>query len=93
MWKIYTKAGQPGWAAIVPFYNNYVLSKMVLGNGWLFLLTFIPIVGLVYEIYLTFKLAKVFNKSGLFGLGLLLLPVIFYLILGFGSSQYAGSNN
>ena len=97
MWKLFTKAGKPGWAAIVPFYNLYVLFEITWGNGWLFLLTFlaiIPIVGsiavLVIMIITMVKLAKAFGKSGGFAVGLVFLTLIFEAILAFGDSKYVG---
>jgi hypothetical protein len=89
-WKLYEKANEPGWAAIVPFYNSYVLFKMAFGNGWMFLLLLVPIVNIVFAIMLPFKLAKAFGESSGFGVGLWLLPVVFYPILAFGKSKYVG---
>lgn len=90
LWKMFTKAGKPGWAAIVPFYNMYCLFEMSFGNGWLFLLTFVPCVGAVMQIILCFKLAKAFDKGIGFGFGLLFLTPIFYMILGFGDAEFVG---
>lgn len=42
MWKMFEKAGEPGWASLIPFYNAYVLFKISWGNGWFFLLSVIP---------------------------------------------------
>lgn len=89
-WKIYSKAGEPGWASIVPFYCNYVLFKITMGNGWLFLLMLVPVVNIVVSIMVIFKLASVFGKGIGFGFGLLFLSPIFLLILGFGSAEYQG---
>lgn len=36
-WKLYQKAGEPGWASIVPFYNTYKMSMIATGKataGW-----------------------------------------------------------
>ena len=93
LWKLFTKAGEPGWTAIIPFYNSYVLSKITFGNGWLFILSFIPIISFFYSIILLFKLAKVYGKSTGFGFGLLFLSIIFIPILAFGSSTYFGVDN
>lgn len=93
MWKMFEKAGKPGWAAIVPFYNFYCLYDIAFGNGWLFLLMFVPCVGVVFSIMCNIKLAKAFGEGVGFGIGLTLLPFIFTLILGFGSAQYYGPNN
>lgn len=90
LWKIFAKTGEPGWAAIIPFYNTYTLFKITMGNGWLFLLMFVPLVNIVIEIMVLFKLAKVFGHGVGFGFGLLFLSPIFILILAFGSSEYVG---
>lgn len=87
MWKIFVKAGKPGWACLIPFYNMYCMYDIAWGNGWLFLLTFIPCVGFVFAIIMLFKLAKAFGQGTGFGFGLLFLNTIFVLILGFGFSK------
>ena len=89
-WKIFTKAGQPGWACIVPIYNLYVWCKIVGRPWWWILLMLIPFVNFIILIILIIDLAKSFGKGVGFGIGLLLLPVIFFPILGFGSAQYQG---
>lgn len=89
-WKIFKKADKPGWAAIVPLYNIYCMYEITFGNGWLFLLTFVPCVNFVFGIMMLFKLAKAFGKGVGFGFGLLFLQPIFILILGFDSSEYQG---
>lgn len=89
-WKVYTKAGKPGWGSLIPFYSNYCLFDIAWGNGWLFLLGFVPCVNFVVAIMLYFKLAKAFGKGTGFGLGLVFLNTIFILILGFDNSQYIG---
>lgn len=90
MWKIFVKAGQPGWAAIVPIYNLYILLKIVGRPGWWILLFFIPFVNFIIMIIVAIDTAKSFGKGGGFAAGLILLPFIFYPILGFGSAQYQG---
>lgn len=90
MWKVYAKAGKPGWACLVPFYNTYCLFEIAFGNGWLFLLTFVPCVNFVFLIMLYFKLAKAFGQGVGFGFGLLFLSPIFFAILAFGKAQYVG---
>lgn len=89
-WKIFVKAGRPGWASIIPFYNMYCLFDIAWGNGWLFLLTFIPCVGTIFQLIAYFKLASAFGKGAGFGVGLIFLSPIFLIILGFGSSEYIG---
>ena len=97
LWKVFVKAGQPGWAAIIPIYNLYILLKIIGRPGWwilLFLLGIIPFVGwiavLVIGIIIAIDLAKSFAKSSGFAVGLFLLNFIFIPILGFGESQYVG---
>ncbi len=90
MWKIFEKAGEPGWAAIIPFYNVYVLFKITWGNGWKFLFLLIPIANIVFAIITMVKLAKAFGKGGGFAVGLIFLSIIFYYILAFGDAQYQG---
>ena len=87
MWKVFTKAGQPGWGCIIPIYNVYLMLQIAGRPGWWLILAFIPIVNLILLI-VPFDIAKSFGKSGLFGLGLLLF--IYYPILGFGDAQYIG---
>ena len=90
MWKIFEKAGKPGWAAIIPFYNIYVLFEITWGNGWKFLFLLIPIANIVFAIITMVKLAKAFGKSGGFAVGLIFLSIIFYCILAFDKSEYLG---
>jgi hypothetical protein len=92
-WRMYEKAGQPGWASIIPFYNLYVLL-VIAGKPWWWLLVmlFVPIVNLVFTIMLYVALSKSFGHGVGFALGLIFLNPIFILILGFGSSQYVGAD-
>jgi hypothetical protein len=89
-WKIFSKAGQPGWACIIPIYNLYVWCKIVGRPWWWILLMLIPLVNFIILIILLIDLAKSFSKGAGFGIGLILLPIIFFPILGFGSAQYQG---
>jgi hypothetical protein len=90
MWKVFTKAGQPGWASIIPIYNVYIWCKIVGRPGWWVILLFIPFVNFIIAIILCIDLAKSFGKGVGFGLGLAFLGIIFFPILGFGSAQYQG---
>ena len=87
-WKIFSKAGQPGWAAIIPIYNCIVWCKIVGRPAWwvLLLLICFPI----FFIILSIDLAKSFGKGVGFAIGLILLSIIFFPILGFGSATYQG---
>jgi hypothetical protein len=89
-WKVYEKAGQPGWAVLIPFYNFYILLKIVGKPGWWLLLLFVPFVNLVIGVYVIHLLSKSFGHDIGFTLGLIFLSFIFYPILGFGDSKYIG---
>lgn len=89
-WKVYEKAEQPGWAVLIPFYNFYILLKIVGKPGWWLLLLFVPFVNLVIGIYVIHLLSKSFGHDIGFTLGLIFLSFIFYPILGFGDSKYIG---
>lgn len=94
-WKIFEKAGQPGWASLVPIYQYYVLIVEIAKMPviW-FILLMVPcvnfVVGVVLWILLSFKLAEKFGKDVGFGVGLWLLPIVFYPILAFGDAVYEG---
>lgn len=91
MWKVFVKAGQPGWAAIVPIYNYYILTQIAGRPAWWLLLFFIPFANLIALIVISMDIAKAFGKSEVFGiLGLVLFSPIGYLILGFGKDTYKG---
>ena len=88
LWRIFTKAGQPGWAAIVPIYNYYVMLKVVGRPGWWLLLLLVPFVNIIVWAVVQLDLAKAFGKGLGFAIGLVLLPGLFHMILGFGGSTY-----
>lgn len=88
MWKIFEKAGEPGWASIVPFYNIIVMLKIVEKPSWWFILFLIPLVNIIISIMVAYALSKKFGKYDDFVFGLVLLPFIFYPILGFGDAEY-----
>jgi Family of unknown function (DUF5684) len=90
LWVIFTKAGQPGWAAIIPIYNVVVLLQIVGRPIWWIVLLFIPLVGAVIGILLAVDLAKSFGKGAGFGIGLVLLGFIFAPMLAFGDARYQG---
>lgn len=90
MWKTFEKAGQPGWAAIVPIYNTYILCKIVGRPGWWVILLLIPYLNLIFWIIVCLDMAKSFARGIGFAVGLILLSPVFFCILGFGSSEYQG---
>lgn len=89
LWKVFTKAGEPGWAAIVPIYNAVVLLKIAGKPLWWLLLFLIPFVNVIAMILVSIAVAKNFGKGTGFGLGLAFLGFIFFPILGFGSATYS----
>ncbi len=90
LWKIFTKAGKPGWAAIVPIYNIIVLLQIISRPLWWIILYLIPVVGIIVGIINVVDLAKVFGKSTGFALLMIFLPFIGYPMLGFGDAKYQG---
>lgn len=94
MWKIYTKAGKPGWASIIPIYNIVVLFEIVGLEWWHVLIAiFVPFAFLVYLIVINVKLAKVFGQGTGMILLLIFIPIIGQLVLAFGKSTYNGQVN
>jgi hypothetical protein len=91
MWKIFVKAGKPGWAAIIPIYNIIVLLEIIEKPIWWIVLFFLPFANVVAAVLIDIELAKKFGKDALFGIGLLLLPIVFFPILAFGSARYKTS--
>ena len=89
-WKIYSKAGKPGWACLVPIYNIIVLLEIVGKPWWWFFFMIIPIVNIVILIIVIHRLSLSFGKDGGFTAGLILLGIVFYPILAFGSATYVG---
>lgn len=90
MWQVFTKAGKPGWACLIPIYNAYVLLQIAGKPGWWLILFIIPLVNLIIAILVSIALAERFGKGAGFGLGLAFLGFIFYPILGFGDAEYVG---
>jgi hypothetical protein len=89
-WKIYEKAGQPGWACIIPIYNIYILLKIVGKPTWWLVMFLIPVANVVFAIWMINMLSKSFGKDEGFTVGLLLLGIVFYPVLGFGDARYLG---
>ena len=87
-WKVFVKAGQPGWAVLIPIYNAYILLKIAGKPGWWLLLFCIPLVNIVIGIIVAIEISKAFGQSPVFAIALLL--GIGYLMLGFGKYRYVG---
>jgi hypothetical protein len=91
MWKTFVKAGQPGWAVLIPIYNLVILMKIAGRPAWWCLLYLIPFVNIVIGILVAIDIAKAFGQSAVWGVVLLfLLSGIGYLVLGFGNYRYMG---
>ncbi len=90
LWKTFVKAGQPGWAALVPIYNLYILTKVAGRPAWWTVLFFLPLVNIVAAAVISVDVARAFGKSLLFSVGLFLLAPVFYCILGFTDAAYGG---
>lgn len=101
LWKLFEKAGKPGWAAIVPIYNMWVYAEVAGKPGYwglAGLLSVIPFVGwiaaLAVQIYLTIEFTKNFGKEPAWAILLILLPVIGYPILAFSKdTKYVGASS
>ena len=89
-WKIYEKAGQSGWACLIPIYNIIIFLRIIGKPWWWIILFMIPGVNIVFAIWATNLLSKSFGKSEGFTVGLILLGFIFYPILGLGDAEYVG---
>ena len=87
-WKMFEKAGEPGWAGIIPIYNLYVLVRISGNTWWWFALFFVPVINFFATAKVSIDVAGKFDKGVLFGLGLTFLSFIFYPVLGFGDYQY-----
>jgi Family of unknown function (DUF5684) len=87
-WVVFTKANQPGWASLIPIYNLYIMSKM---NGRSAVWTIVYLIPLIGQILLGQDVAKSFGQSAGYGIGLWLLPFVFYPMLAFGSATYVGT--
>ncbi len=91
LWKTFVKAGKPGWAAIIPIYNIYIMLKIIGRPGWWLILFFIPFVNIAIALIVSIDLAKSFGKTAVWGIILLFFfNAIGYLLLGFGDATYQG---
>jgi hypothetical protein len=91
IWKVFVKAGKPGWGCIVPIYNIILILEIAGKPMWWIVLMLIPLVSIVVAILVSIEVAKQFGKGSGFGVGLALLPMVFYPMLGFGDAQYQGA--
>ena len=92
LWKIFKKAGKPGWASIVPIYNIYIMCEIAEKEWWYILLLCVPFVNIYAIIVLYNGMAKKFGKGGGFVVGMILLPVVFFPMLAFGKDATIVNN-
>ena len=90
LWRIFEKAGKPGWTALIPIYNVLVELEIIGRPWWWLLLMLVPVADIVISVMICLDLAKVFGKESGFAIGLILLPFIFIPILGLGEAKYLG---
>jgi len=90
VWKVFVKAGKPGWASLIPIYNIVVLLEIVGRPIWWIVLLLIPFVNFIAGIMVTIALAEKFSKGAGFGVGLVILPFVFFPMLAFGDARYRG---
>lgn len=93
-WIIYEKAGRKGWESIVPYYNIYVMFKIIGVSLWNLLWVFLPFFGaIVLIVKVIGATARSFGKGTGFAFGLFFLSPIFHAILAFDKSVvYVGPN-
>ena len=89
-WIIFTKAGKPGWSIIIPIYNVLVMLQIVGKPWWWLLLFLIPLVNIVFVIWMINLLVKSYGKNVGFTIGVLFLSIIFIPLLAFGDAKYVG---
>lgn len=87
-WKVFVKAGKPGWACIVPIYNILIILEIANKPWWWIFLLLIPIANIVFMIIVLNRISKSFGKSEGFTVGLVLLGIVFWGILAFDNSVY-----
>ena len=87
-WKMYVKAGQPGWFSLIPILNVLGLLLIARWPLWWFILLLIPLVNIVVIAVVYYDVARGFRRGLGTALALLFLTPIAYLILGFGSARY-----
>lgn len=87
-WKTYEKAGEPGWKALIPFYNLWILLRITGKPGWWFIMFLIPLANLVFAVLTFITLSRRFGYPGVFCVGIILLPFVFWPIMGFSDSTY-----
>jgi len=92
LWKMYTKAGRPGWANLVPFYNCYCMCDIAFGNGWLFFILLLPYINYIFEIIMYYKFVRAYGHGVFYSIAAIIFQPVFFMIIGFGESEYIGNH-
>ena len=92
-WRMFEKAGESGWACLIPIYGTLVMLRIIGKPGWWLLMFLIPFANIIYAIWAVNLLSKSFRKDEGFTVGMIFLPFVFYPILGFGGAQYIGAQS
>lgn len=92
MWKMFAKAGKPGWGALVPIYNAYLFIKIAGRPGWWVLLLIVPLINLLVTLVVAIDVSERFGKGTVFGIALWVLPYFLIPVLGFGTATYRGAD-
>jgi hypothetical protein len=87
IWKVYDKAGEPGWSVLIPIYGQIVMARIGGKSAWWVLALFLPGIGIIAAVVLAVGVAERFEKTALFGLGLAFLPFLFYPMLAYGDAE------
>ena len=93
MWKVFEKADQPGWGALIPLLNLFYLLEIADKETWWLILLIIPGISVIAAIVVFIDIAKNFDKGPGYGLGLVFLAPIFWPLLGFGDDKYVGDTS
>jgi hypothetical protein len=90
IWKLFTKAGKPGWASLIPIYNNVVMLEIAGKPMWWVFMLFIPIINIVFAFLILYHFSKAYGKGDGFSIGVALLSIIFIPLLAFSDAKYQG---
>lgn len=90
LWKMFEKAGKPGWAAIIPIYNAIVILEITGQPTWWVIMLFIPVVNLIFIIMILNALSNSFGQGVGTTILFLFFPFIGFPMVGFGSAKYVG---
>lgn len=89
LWKLYAKAGEPGWSALIPIYNLFIWIRIARRPVWWIVLLLFPVINFIISLVIGISFAKQFGKDWLWGVGTILLGFVFYPLMAFGDAEYA----